>query len=97
MESRTIIQVSLQDLKAVIFEAIESEKAKALAEAKENERIHRGQFYTRKEVRKILGVTYPTLHRWDKIGLLVPVKCGRNVRYRDEDIKAFTNKRGGTR
>ena len=97
MESRTIIQVSLQDLKAVIFEAIESEKNKALAEAKENERIHRGQFYTRKEVKKILGVTYPTLHRWDKIGLLVPVKCGRNVRYRDEDIKAFTNKRGGTR
>ena len=97
MDCRTIIQLSLQDLKAVIFEAIESEKAKALAEAKEKERIHRGQFYTRKEVSKILGVTYPTLHRWDKMRLLVPVKCGRNVRYRDEDIKAFTSKRGGVK
>lgn len=44
---------------------------------------------SRKEVMKILGVSEPTLWRWAKEGLLVPLNVGGRRRYRMSDVKRF--------
>ena len=41
---------------------------------------------------KYLGVTKPILHRWNKLGYLTCIKVGSKVRYRREDIEAFSVK-----
>ena len=44
------------------------------------------------EVCLYLGVTKPTLHRWNKQGYLTNVHVGRKVRYRREDVMSFSVK-----
>lgn len=40
------------------------------------------------EVTEMLGVTKPTLHRWEKDGYLKPVRIGGGlVRYRKKDVQ----------
>lgn len=41
---------------------------------------------TIKQVAELLGVTEPTLWRWNKEGILKKVKVGNKVRYRESDI-----------
>ena len=42
---------------------------------------------TRKEVCAMLGVTLPTLWRWEKKNILVPLKIGNKVCYRLSDVE----------
>ena len=42
---------------------------------------------TRKEVAEIFGVNQSTLWRWQKRGILIPIKIGGKVRYRRSDIE----------
>ena len=44
---------------------------------------------TRQEVADQLRVTVRTLERWEDEGRLVPIRLGRNVRYRGEDVEAY--------
>lgn len=44
---------------------------------------------TRKEVMKILGVSYATLWNYKKNGLLKPLDVGGRIRYRMSDVKRF--------
>lgn len=44
------------------------------------------------EVCRYLGVTKPTLHRWNKMGYLTNMHVGRKVRYRREDVESFAVK-----
>lgn len=41
---------------------------------------------TEKEVSDLFGVNRVTLWRWRKAGILVPVKMGRTVRYKQSAI-----------
>lgn len=41
---------------------------------------------TIKQVAKLLGVTEPTLWRWNKEGILKSVKVGNKVRYKESDV-----------
>ena len=43
----------------------------------------------RAEVLKILGVSYATLWRYEKLGLLNPLPVGGKRRYRMSDVKRF--------
>lgn len=45
-----------------------------------------------KDVCKMLGVSLPTLWRWQKAGYLVPLKIGRgknSLKYKPEDVNRF--------
>ena len=44
------------------------------------------KFLTIKQVAELLGVTEPTLWRWNKEGILKRVKVGNKVRYKESDV-----------
>ena len=82
------VTISLDDLREFVTELVENGTATAPAPV-EVERSR--EFMTRDEVCEYLGVTMPTLHRWNKLGYLTNVHVGRKVRYRREDVEAFNN------
>ena len=83
------VVVSLADLRELVNELVENGNATAPAPV-EVERSR--ELMTRDEVCEYLGVTKPTLHRWNKLGYLTCIKVGSKVRYRREDIEAFAVK-----
>ena len=83
------VVVSLADLRELVNELVENGTATASAPV-EVERSR--ELMTRDEVCEYLGVTKPTLHRWNKLGYLTCIKVGSKVRYRREDIEAFAVK-----
>ena len=83
------VVVSLADLRELVNELVENGTATAPAPV-EVERSR--ELMTRDEVCEYLGVTKPTLHRWNKLGYLTCIKVGSKVRYRREDIEAFAVK-----
>lgn len=83
------VTLSLADLREFVNELLENGTTEAQAPA-EVERSR--ELMTRDEVCEYLGVTKPTLHRWNKCGYLTCVKVGSKVRYRREDIEAFAVK-----
>jgi len=44
-------------------------------------------YYTRKEVKDMLGVSYPTLNSWAKTGVLKSCRIGKKVVYKAEDLE----------
>lgn len=44
-------------------------------------------YYSRKEVKEMLSVSYPTLNTWAKRGILNPCRIGSRVVYRAEDLR----------
>ncbi|MFI3265278.1 MAG: helix-turn-helix domain-containing protein [Rikenellaceae bacterium] len=50
-------------------------------------------YYTVKQVAAILSVDRTTLHRWGKLGYLMPVKFGGLVRYHKSDVEALIETR----
>ena len=83
------VVVSLADLRELVNELVENGTTTAPAPV-EVERSR--ELMTRDEVCAYLGVTKPTLHRWNKLGYLTNVHVGRKVRYRREDVEAFAVK-----
>lgn len=83
------VTLSLADLREFVTELVENGTATA-PNPVEVERSR--ELMTRDEVCEYLGVTKPTLHRWNKQGYLTCIKVGSKVRYRREDIEAFAVK-----
>ena len=83
------VTLSLADLREFVTELVENGTTEAQAPA-EVERTR--ELMTRDEVCEYLGVTKPTLHRWNKLGYRTCIKVGSKVRYRREDIEAFAVK-----
>ena len=55
-------------------------------------------FYTRQEVKQMLGISYPTLNKLNKTGELKAYKLGRKVFYKLVDIEnSLTHLGGGDR
>ena len=82
--SKTIIELSIDDLKTVVGDVIKEERLKAAEEARQKETI---AFLSRYEVCKLLGVSRSTLYTWDKSGYLKSVKFGRKVLYAKKDVE----------
>lgn len=53
-------------------------------------------FYTRTEVSKMLGISFPTLNKLNKTGELPAYKLGRKVLYKLTDIENSLNTLGGS-
>ena len=53
--------------------------------------ISDGTYITKKEAMIGFNVSYTSLWKWQKSGFLVPIKIGKRVYYRREDIAKITN------
>lgn len=49
---------------------------------------------TKQEVMEKFGVCHTTLHNWNKSGVLVPVKVGRKIHYRQGDVQELLARKG---
>lgn len=49
------------------------------------------EYLTEIQVQELLQVSHTTIHRWEKSGVLVPVKIGRMKRYKRSDINKLIN------
>ena len=89
------ISLTLTDLGVEKFaEAIE-QSALEKRSAKNNNTEHLfpisdGTYITKKETMIGFNVSYTTLWKWQKSGFLVPIKIGKRVYYRREDIAKIT-------
>lgn len=84
-EANVQIVVNALDLKEAFFAWSEEYKEKT---NKDQDTTPDGynDFLTLDEAREKLGVTAPTLWRWDKTGYLKKMKIGQKVLYRMSDI-----------
>lgn len=89
MESQLFFTLSLKEAKAVIRDCINE----CLQENKPNvPSPDLPRYLTRKEVAKILGLSLPTLDRYNSLGLIQSKRIGNRVLFSDEDIqKALTS------
>ena len=76
---QTVIQVQMTQEQ---FESIE----KMFDLLSEYTKPKEEKFLTIKQVAELLGVTEPTLWRWNKEGVLKRVKVGNKVRYKESDV-----------
>lgn len=72
--------VNAADLKEMFLSWLEDWQEKQSQREKED------KYLTREDVCAILGVTKPTLWRWQKKGYFIPVKVGNRSFYRQSDI-----------
>lgn len=81
--SQQLFIVSAQDLKNAIDASIQQ----AIQELKEGvSKSNNDNLVPLKEVAETLNVSRCTLNRWNKDGYLIPIKIGRKVFYRQNDI-----------
>ena len=86
MESTILQNVSLDELKELIAEAVKDQVKHLKPPQKDPELI------TRAEVARILGISLPTLNDWTKRGVIPALKIGSRVRYKKADVYAALEK-----
>lgn len=89
---KRIIDATVDDLKQEIIQEFshEFEELKHLLEKlKPKEQTH---WLTRKQVSRKLGVSYVTLHNWNKTGKLIAYKLDGTVRYKLSDVNECLKK-----
>lgn len=81
--SQQLFIVSAQDL----IDIIDTSVKKTIQELEESvSKSNNDNLVPLKEVAETLNVSRCTLNRWNKDGYLVPIKIGRKVFYRQNDI-----------
>lgn len=81
--SQQLFIVSAQDL----IDIIDTSVKKTIQELKESvSKSNNDNLVPLKEVAETLNVSRCTLNRWNKDGYLTPIKIGRKVFYRQNDI-----------
>lgn len=81
--SQQFFLVSAQDL----IDVIDTSVKKTIQELKESvSKSNNDNLVPLKEVAETLNVSRCTLNRWNKDGYLIPIKIGRKVFYRQNDI-----------
>ena len=71
--------------------AIAQEVLNAQAKAKDSDAM----LLTVEEAGELLKASRTALWRWEKKGILKPIKIGRSVRYRKSDLEELAKKKGG--
>jgi excisionase family DNA binding protein len=75
-------EISLQEFQnqfKVISDQVES--LKKIVEPKE-----KALYLSRKDVSKLLGISYPTLNEWSKKGILKAYRIGNRVLYKSNEV-----------
>lgn len=60
--------------------------AAAVIEALKKNELVNDKYMSREEVAKTLNVGYTTLWSWDKLGILKPIRIGRKLHYKTDDV-----------
>lgn len=84
--SQQFFLINAQDL----IDVIDTSVKKTIQELKESvSKSNNDNLVPLKEVAETLNVSRCTLNRWNKDGYLIPIKIGRKVFYRQNDINAI--------
>ena len=90
MEEILVIQLTLQELKEVIYDVVKLSLSEFKEEFRKEQQV---ELLTRKEVAEMLRISLPTLHQWTKVGKLKGYKkSGRVYFKRNEVINALESK-----
>lgn len=88
-DSEVMVVLKAQDLREVVAGMVREERMRIdQALERKNEKATMGK----QEAAAALGVQRSTLWRWEKQGLLVPVRIGAKVLYRASDIQDLLTK-----
>jgi predicted DNA-binding transcriptional regulator AlpA len=89
-EQRTIqLVVNRDDLKELVQEAVSQVIARFEQERKAQEEAKHDAKILRSVASERLNKDLSTLYRWEKAGMLHPIKIGRSVYYRESEIKGI--------
>ena len=84
------VTIRLGDLLEANKKLVREVREEVEAEVAERERLAGGRLVPKAELLAMLGVNDSTLWRWGKqYGLLLPVKFGTKVFYKERDIEAI--------
>lgn len=86
-----LIQTSPEQLSELIVLGIRDELRKIQLHF--NQKSNNDDLMTRKQVCDFLGCSTVSLWNFDKKNLLTPIRIGRSVRYKRQDVEAFINKK----
>lgn len=86
-----LIQVTPEQLSLAIKEAIR-EELQTLQASLEKKKTKRTEYITRKEVAKMLGISKPTLWRWEKNRTLKNYKVQGRVFYKLHEVQELISK-----
>jgi excisionase family DNA binding protein len=84
MENLILTNLSLQELKSHISDAVRSEIDKHIPN---NGIVEKDEFLTRKQAAKLLGISLPTLAKWTKEGLIPSLRISSRIRYTRQGIE----------
>ena len=88
-KTNLLVQLNVGDLQQLIMDAVKKEldnlKNLIQMDPKDSEK-HNSDIISRKEVCEILQVSLPTLHNWNKSGILKNSRIGRRVYYLKSEV-----------
>jgi excisionase family DNA binding protein len=94
-----IVAVDIPTLTAIVAQAVESGLASANStnanQAPLQEPARVPKMLTAAEVRKILGISRPTLRALEQRGELQPLRIGTALRFAETDVLAYVAGKGG--
>lgn len=94
MDKHVLFSMTVDELRGVIGEAIQTELQNHQTQKNKLHDEHIGKLLSQDEVAALLKVTKQTLIRWSKDGILPVVKIGRKVYYKESDVKRMLNPEG---
>lgn len=84
MNNETLIfNLTVSELKELIFECVDSELSKHSLAAQSQEQE---ELLTRKQTATLLRITLVTLYHWTKEGRLQSYKIGGRIRYKKDEV-----------
>jgi len=90
MSAKNVIQIEYLDSERILSEFKKLSEQLAMLTKKQkvsNTENSVKPYYDRKEVKEMLGVSYPTLNSWAKKRILKPRRLGSRLIYRAIDIE----------
>lgn len=83
MKNILFSEISLEELKTAISEAVKSEVNKLNLHKPPSET----EYITRQETAEILGISLPTLNDWSKRGIIPSYRIASRVRYKKAEVE----------
>ena len=85
MDKDIILHSSSKDeLQILVSEAVRQELATFFSKDKKSDN---NRYLTRAEVKDMLGISYPTLSKFQKNGTIKASRIGNSVRFKPEDVE----------
>ena len=78
-----IVMLTVGQLREVMKSFID-EAIKSVVSVEENDI---DSFLTTEEVCEYLRISRPTIHRWKREGVIPHIRIGKNIRYRESDLR----------